>query len=176
MLDRPEADEDRGEWGAIGVNQELASYVLNPTEGRTLAIGPMLVTFKATGAETNGRFALVEVTIPPYFADIVPHLHQHTSKAIYLTEGMLAVTVEEETMVVRRGSFIMIPPQQAHRFWNPAATQATFLVYFAPAGAEEFFEALAQRLLVEEAELPGVVVKIWALGMSHDHFPAEVPV
>jgi quercetin dioxygenase-like cupin family protein len=174
MVDRPEVDKNQGDREESTAGDDPACYVYNPTEGPTFSIGHMLVTLKATGAQTGGRFGLVEVTIPPYFAEIVPHLHHSTSKAIYLTQGMLAVTLGEETMVLRQGSFIMVQPMQPHRFWNPAATQATFLVYFTPAGAEEFFEALAQSALVVEAELPGAVAKIWALGMSHDHHPADV--
>lgn len=151
--------------------QRQPSHVRNPLEGKTLALGSMLVTMKATGADTDGRFALVEVTIPPYFSDIWPHFHQETAEAIYLTQGMLAVTLGEETMVVRQGSFILVPPQQIHRVWNPAATQATFLSYFTPAGVEGFFEALAGMKLPENAPLPGAMAEIWALGANFDHYP-----
>ena len=171
MLEQPDAERVEAHLQKFARAQ--ASYVYDPREGKTLTIGTMLVTLKATGAETAGRFALLEVTVPPYFADIMTHLHHRTTKAIYLTQGMLAVTLGEETMVVRQGSFIMVPPQQIHRFWNPAATQATFLVYFAPAGAEEFFEALAASGLLEEAHRPDFVAQIWALGTRYDHFPAE---
>jgi quercetin dioxygenase-like cupin family protein len=131
----------------------------------------MQVTIKVTGAETEGRFALVEVTVPPYFADIWPHLHQETSEAIYLTQGMLAVTLGEETMVVRQGSFILVPPKQTHRFWNPAATAATFLAYFTPAGVEQFFEVLSRMEPLEDAQLPGALAELWELGMRYDHYP-----
>jgi quercetin dioxygenase-like cupin family protein len=114
----------------------------------------MQLTLKASGAETGGRFALVEVTIPPYFAGTWPHLHQQTTEAIYLTQGLLAVTLGEETMVVRQGSFILVQPHQVHRFWNPTANPTTFLAFFMPAGAEEFFEAMAGTKLagIELAE------------------------
>lgn len=132
------------------------SHVRNPQEGKTLTVGKLQVTVKATGAETNGCFGLVEITVPPYFADFWPHLHHTTSEAIYLTQGMLAVTLGEETMVVRQGSFIFVPPQQVHRIWNPAATAATFLTYFAPAGAEDFFEALVALELPVSSDRPSV--------------------
>jgi quercetin dioxygenase-like cupin family protein len=148
-----------------------SSHVRNPQEGKALAIGPLQVTIKATGAETGGRFALVEVTVPPYFADIWPHLHQETAEAIYLTQGMLAVTLGEETMVVRQGSFILVPPKQAHRFWNPAATPASFLAYYTPAGVEEFFELLSTLQLVEGTLLPGALADLSELGMRYDHHP-----
>jgi quercetin dioxygenase-like cupin family protein len=159
------------EWAGQEIDKEVASYVCNPQEGRNFSIGEMLVTIKASGIETEGRFSLIEVTVPPYFADILPHQHQQTTKAIYLTQGMLAVTLGEETMVVRQGSFIMVPPKQVHRFWNPAATQATFLVYFAPAGAEEFFEALSQSVVIEQGHLPSGLAEIWQMGRRYDHFP-----
>jgi quercetin dioxygenase-like cupin family protein len=147
------------------------SHVRNPHEGKMLAIGSMQVTIKATGAETEGRFALVEITVPPYSAGIWPHLHQNTAEAIYLTQGMLAVTLGEETMVVRQGSFVLVPPQQPHRFWNPAATAATFLAYFAPAGVEEFFEVLSTMEPLEETQLAGALAEVWALAMRFDHYP-----
>lgn len=161
MLDRIDGDIKRAQVG----------QVRNPQEGKTVTIGAMRVTIKAAGTETDGRFALLEVTVPPYFSEITLHLHQQTAEAIYLTQGMLALTLGEETMVVRQGSCILIPPQQIHRFWNPAATPATFLVYFTPAGAEEFFEALSATHLVDEPDSPSKLAEIWALGMTFDYFP-----
>lgn len=152
-------------------NKEQVSHVRNPREGKMFRIGEMDITIKATGAETDERFSMIEITIPPYFADILPHFHQETAEAIYLMQGMLAVTLGEETMVVRQGSFILVPPKQMHRFWNPAATQATFVVVFSPAGAEEFFEALSRLRLAQDGQQPGTLAEVWALGMGYDHFP-----
>jgi oxalate decarboxylase/phosphoglucose isomerase-like protein (cupin superfamily) len=75
----------------------------------------------------------------------------------------------EETMVVRQGSSILIPPGQVHRFWNPAATSATFLVYFTPAGAEAFFEVLSGREW-EESHSPAALAEVWAMGVNFDYF------
>ncbi len=161
MLDRIEGDKSRAQ----------VSQVRNPQEGKAVTIGTMRITLKATGAETDGRFALLEVTVPPYFSEIALHHHQQTSEAIYLTQGMLAVTLGEETMVVRQGSCILIPPHMVHRFWNPAASAATFLIYFTPAGAEQFFEALSGNDWGEKADSPAALAEIWAMGMTFDYFP-----
>jgi quercetin dioxygenase-like cupin family protein len=157
----------------MGINMGQTSHVRNPQEGKQLTLGAMQLTIKTTGAETGGRFALMEVTIPPYFADILPHLHRQTTEAIYLTQGMLAVTLGEETMVVRQGSFILVPPQQVHRFWNPAATAATFLAYFTPAGVEAYFEALSGSAWQAESRLPGELAHLVSLGMKYDCFAIE---
>lgn len=179
--DKEESDESDDRAGGTGqrdVGQgPIASppigYVRNPYEGTTFSIGAMLVTLKTTGDETAGRFALIEVTVPPYFADILPHLHQESSEAIYLTQGMLAVTLGDETMVVRQGSFILIPPQTVHRLWNPAATQATFLAYYSPAGVEGFFAALAELELPANPHQVGALAELWAIGRAFDHFAPD---
>lgn len=159
--------------GAMPIVPHPISYVRNPYEGTTFSIGAMLVTLKTTGDETEGRFALIEVTIPPYFADILPHFHRESSEAIYLTQGMLAVTLGDETMVVRQGSFILIPPHVVHRLWNPAATQATFLAYYSPAGVEGFFAALAELDLPAKPHQVGALAELWAMGRAFDHFAPE---
>jgi len=167
------------DWSGDGETKSVqSSHVRNPQEGKRVTTGTMQLTLKASGAETEGRFALVEVTVPPYFAGIWPHLHQRTTEAIYLTQGLLAVTLGEETMVVRQGSFILVQPHQVHRFWNPTANPTTFLAFFMPAGAEEFFEALAGTELsgmepVEEKRLPGDLAELLELGRKYDHFPAS---
>ena len=183
MSDRAEDDKEESDGGTNDVGQHAVgqvpmalqpiSYVRNPYEGTTFSIGAMLVTLKTTGDETAGRFALIEVTVPPYFADILPHLHQESAEAIYLTQGMLAVTLGDETMVVRQGSFILIPPHTVHRLWNPAATQATFLAYYSPAGVEGFFAALAELDLPANPHQVGALAELWAIGKAFDHFAPE---
>lgn len=161
--------QERPQGDVAGVEALRTGYVRNPLEGETFTIGPMLVTFKSTAQETAGRFSLIEVTIPPYFADILPHMHRSCTEALYLTQGMLAVTLGEETMVVRQGSYVMIPPQTVHRVWNPAATQATFLAYFSPAGVEYFFAELATRAWPTGEERTDALAALWAIGAKFDH-------
>lgn len=161
MLDGIGRDKvDRVQW----------SHVRNAQEGKKFTVGDLQLTLKATGAETEDRFALVEVTLPPYSTGIWPHYHQQATEAIYITQGLLAATLGEETMVLRQGSFILIYPHQVHRFWNPTANPTTFLAYFAPAGIEEFFEALSEMELAAHPQLPSKLADIVALGISHDHF------
>ena len=153
-------------------NTEQPSHVHNAHEGKLLNVGSLQLTIKATGGETDGRFTLVEITVPPYFSDAWPHFHQQTTESIYLLQGMLAVTLGEETMVVRQGAVIVVPPYQVHRFWNPTAIPATYLAFFTPAGSEEYFEALAEVGQTEATWPPSDLARLLNLGMAYDHFPA----
>jgi quercetin dioxygenase-like cupin family protein len=151
---------------------EQPSHVHNAHEGKILNVGSLQLTIKATGVETGGRFTLVEITVPPYFSDGWPHFHQQTTESIYLLQGMLAVTLGEETMVVRQGAVIVVSPQQVHRFWNPTAIPATYLAFFTPAGIEEYFEALSEVGQTEATWPPSDLARLLNLGMTYDHFPA----
>jgi quercetin dioxygenase-like cupin family protein len=150
------------------------SYVRNPQEGTALCIGTLHLTVKARGVETGGRFSLVEISLPPYCAASLLHLHRQTTEAIYLLQGMLAMTLGEETMVVRQGSSIVVAPHQVHRLWNPTAAPAIYLAYFTPAGVEEYFEALAELGLTETREMettesPFDLAKVVTLAAHYDY-------
>lgn len=163
------------DWAETENNNHQAGYVRNPLEGTLLTVGELLITIKASGKETKGAFSLLEFIVPPYFANSIAHLHRHTTEMIYLTQGMLAITLGEETMVVRQGSSILVPPAKTHRIWNPAATSATFLLYFAPAGVELFFEELAEMQLPLKSCGLKELITFWALGVNYDYFPGDLP-
>lgn len=150
------------------------SHVRNPQEGKKLTIGALQVTVKATGAETGGNFGLVEVTVPPYFADIWPHLHKESSEAIFITQGMLALTLGEGTDFCRApGELYLYPSPTGASHLESSSNRLPSWPTLRLPGAEEFFEALAGMALPLQSARPNVVADVWALGMSFDHFPAS---
>ena len=145
----------------------------NPSIGEVLTLGDIAVTIKVTGKETNGAFALVESTVPPHFAGPPAHLHRHTTKAFYMVSGVLAFTLAEETIMVRQGGLVMVPPGLLHKFWNPTATPATYLTYLSPAGFEEYFLELA-ALKAPGTSWPVIAPPmITALGQKYEIYPLD---
>lgn len=141
-------------------------------EGKIIEIGTVRLTFKATGEQTGGAYALIEVTIPPHFAGPLPHIHKQTTEAYFVLQGTLAFTLGEETIVVRQGGYVLVPPATVHTYWNPAATPATCLTLRTPAGFERYFEALAKLMENETSWPPADMSKVAALGMQFDQYPA----
>jgi len=127
--------------------------IRNPCEGQRLIIGDVVVTLKVTGAQTAGAFAIVESTVPPHFVGLAAQLHPHTTKTFYVVSGVLAFTLAEETVMVRQGGLVTVPPGLVHKCWNPTATPATYLTYLSPAGFEQYFVELA-ALMVDEGDWP----------------------
>ncbi len=117
--------------------------VIGTGDGSTISIAGVTVTMKVTGAETGGACTIFESNIHPHFVGYEPYGHVNATAIYYVTSGILAFTIGQETVMVRSGSFVMVPPGEIHKFWNPTATPATCLTYLCPAGFEHYLMALA---------------------------------
>jgi len=75
--------------------------------------------------------------------------HANEDGFIYVLSGRLGAQVDEVTVEVGPCGVVLIPRGVKHTFWNPTATEAVALEFFAPAGLERWFAELAE--LVKEA-------------------------
>jgi quercetin dioxygenase-like cupin family protein len=112
-------------------------YVLAPNEGPALWHLGSLVQFKATGAETDGQFWLLEGTArrgggPPL------HVHDNEDELFYVLEGELMVTLGDEQRVVGPGGVAYGPRSIPHTF-KIVSDEARWLSFTTPAGFERFF-------------------------------------
>lgn len=153
------------------VNHPYHYQIRNPCEGQRLILGDLIVTVKVTGEQTAGAFAIVEATAPPHFAGLSAHAHPHTTQTFYVVSGVLAFTLAEETVMVRQGGLVTVPPGLVHKFWNPTATPATYLTYFSPAGFEQYFVELAALMDKEGARPPSDISKVIALDKKYELLP-----
>jgi quercetin dioxygenase-like cupin family protein len=117
--------------------------ILGPGEGRTIA-GPVggPLTFKVTGAESDGSLTAFENEVPPGQG---PPLHTHDAEdeAWYVLEGSLRFRIGDEESNAPAGSFVFVPRGTPHAFRNDAEERARILVLFTPSGMESFFERFA---------------------------------
>jgi quercetin dioxygenase-like cupin family protein len=98
-----------------------------------------LVTFKATGKNTEGEFALLDVVGLPGSGP-PPHIHHSVGEVYCLLEGELEVLDGERTFMAKAGSVFYIPKGTLHAWRNPTAKSARTLLFIVPAGFEGFFE------------------------------------
>lgn len=146
--------------------------IRNPCEGQVLTFGDVSVTLKVMGSQTNGAFAIFESTVPPHFAGPPAHHHPHATATFYIVSGVLAFTLAEETIMMRQGGLVTVPPGLLHKFWNPTATPATYLTYLSPAGFEQYFVELA-ALSATEASWPARDWReVTALGIKYELYPS----
>ena len=105
-------------------------------------LGVTLATIKATGKETDGRYALVEV-LEPEGAEAPLHVHHNEDEAFWVLEGELTFEVGEETIKASPGSFLFGPKDVPHRY-TVESGPARMLFLLSPAGFEEFIYASSE--------------------------------
>jgi quercetin dioxygenase-like cupin family protein len=115
----------------------VLSYHFGPEEGRALWHAGRLLTFKASAADTAGRFWLMELLASS--GSVAPlHSHAHEDLAAYVLDGALTCVVGEHTFRASPGTFVYVPRSVVHTF-TVETPSARLLVLGTPAGAENFF-------------------------------------
>ena len=127
------------------------SLALPAGEGRKIALGPNLLTFKAVGADTGGAYAAIELTTEPGTGSSL-HTHYNEDEAFFVLQGTLTIYLGERVVTATPGSFILIPKGLTHAFVNRGAETARSLIIVSPAGLEGFFETLAGPATPQDAE------------------------
>ena len=120
-------------------------------EGRHYGARGSEMWFKATSADTQGRFSLMERTLPP--GGVMPPAHRHTGndEAYFVLSGVVEFRVTGEVFEGARGSFVLVPAGESHTFGNTSDEPARLLVLHSP-GLDDYFRDL--ELLWGSAEPP----------------------
>lgn len=129
-----------------------AAASIQPTESIGFCRGPQsldhsvwyngsLMTFLATGEDTQGKFALIEVfgrkdNVPP------PHIHHREDEVFYALEGEMTVLVGDRTIKAVPGTMVFLPRNVQHSF-TVESLQGRMLILLAPAGLEGWFKELS---------------------------------
>lgn len=94
-------------------------------------------TILLTGADTAGRFCLIDMHIPPGGG---PPPHRHDFEETFtVLEGELETTCRGDKVLVRAGETVNIPANAPHQFRNSSSQPVRMLCICSPAGQEEFF-------------------------------------
>lgn len=113
-----------------------------PGAGEQILFKVGLMTFKASSADTDGQFALIETVLPP---DASVELHSHIeAEWWYVLEGAFSFTLgnAHEKHFAERGSFVCAPPHVLHAYSNVGRTAGRLLGMLLPGGdggLETFF-------------------------------------
>ena len=95
-------------------------------------------TITVSGDETNGRFCVIDMHIPPGGGP-APHRHDFEETFILL-EGEIEATFRGKKSLVRAGDTINIPANAPHQFRNSSSKAVRLLCICSPAGQERFFQ------------------------------------
>jgi mannose-6-phosphate isomerase-like protein (cupin superfamily) len=101
------------------------------------------VSWKVSGSETDGRFAICEAVVSPGAGPIL-HLHHNQNEWWYVLEGVFAFQVGSEHFQAQPGASVFGPRGVPHAFRCLSDLPGKMLLSFDPAGQiEEFFVEIA---------------------------------
>jgi quercetin dioxygenase-like cupin family protein len=94
-------------------------------------------TITVTGEDTNGRFCVIDMHIPPGGGP-PPHRHDF-EETFVLLEGEMEATFRGKKSTVHTGDTLNIPANAPHQFHNASTGPVRMLCICSPAGQEKFF-------------------------------------
>ncbi|HEX8275809.1 MAG TPA: cupin domain-containing protein [Longimicrobiaceae bacterium] len=132
-----------------------ALAVLRPADDpglRHVAVAGGVYTVLLTGADTAGRFCLVEMRVPPGGG---PPPHRHDFEETFrVLEGQVEFSFRGEQVVARTGETVNVPANAPHSFRNASGAPARLLCICSPAGQEELFLAVGVPVAGATAPAP----------------------
>jgi quercetin dioxygenase-like cupin family protein len=124
--------------------------------------------FKATASSTEGRFSLMERTLPQGGRMPPAHSHVGNDEAYFVLDGMVEFRVAGQVFEGAKGAFVLVQAGESHTFGNTSDRPARLLVLHAPA-LDGYFEELEQ--LWASAEPPDRGTELELMG-KHGMDPA----
>jgi quercetin dioxygenase-like cupin family protein len=105
---------------------------------QVVKVGQMEIRYLVDGAQKGG-LGLFEMKIPAAAHVPPPHSHSNNEECIYVLEGVLRYSVDDETRDLKPGEWMSTPRGSVHQFSNPGTETARALVMLTPDIGEQFF-------------------------------------
>lgn len=121
----------------MSLPQTTSGYAVGPGEGEPLWFNGGLGVLKATGEQTDGRFAAIELLAPSGFASPL-HIHRDEDEFFLVLSGEVRIRHGDTVIEAVAGSLAYGPRGIPHAFRVDSA-EARLLLFFGPAGVEGFF-------------------------------------
>ena len=130
------------------------------------------MTVKASGAETGGSLAQVEMNDPRGAATPL-HVHHNEDETFYVIEGEVTMLVDGEGIDLSAGDYAFAARGEAHAY-IVTSERARMLVTFTPAGLEELFVELGVPVVGSEPPAEEVFPPIGEIARRFGAYGCEI--
>jgi quercetin dioxygenase-like cupin family protein len=101
------------------------------TQPDVINVGQLEIRYLIDGAAHAG-LGVFELTVPAGSNVPPPHSHTHNEECVYVLEGTLRYSVDNDTRDLRPGDWMRTPRGSVHGFSNPHDGRARALIVLTP--------------------------------------------
>jgi mannose-6-phosphate isomerase-like protein (cupin superfamily) len=136
------------------LSRSLTVASVDAPDARAVAVAGGAYTVLLTGAQTGGRYSLIDMLVPPSGG---PPLHRHDFDEMFVVlDGDIELTFRGETKQAGKGAVVNVPANAPHKFRNVSERPAHLLCLCAPPGQEDFFLAVGDPLASRDSPPPAL--------------------
>jgi quercetin dioxygenase-like cupin family protein len=105
-------------------------------------IGQLEIRYLVDGSHKNG-LGVFELKVPPGSMVPPPHSHTNNEECVYVLEGTLRYSVDQETRDLKPGEWMSTPRGSVHQFSNAGSETARALIILTPDIGMQYFRDVA---------------------------------
>lgn len=120
--------------GPIAISGDLGAW---------FDFGGLGVRWKIDGADTGGRFSIVQHPIAARALAAPLHRHNREDEYSFVLSGTLGALLGDEVVRAGPGSWVFKPRDQWHTFWADGDEPCEIIEVISPGGFEDFFREVA---------------------------------
>lgn len=135
---------------------------MQPQAQPDIAIGGLTIRYLVDGTVSSTASGMFELTIAP--GARVPPAHSHTNneEIVYVIEGKLRYSVDDETRDLGPGERMHTPRGSVHAFSNPHGAVARALIVLTPDIGAQYFRDVAAAVAAPGGPNPAKMAEVMA--------------
>lgn len=103
-----------------------------------IMVGQMSIRYLIDGT-AGGGMGVFELRVPPNSNVPPPHSHTANEECVFVLEGVLRYSVDDNTRDLRPGDWMYTPRGSVHQFSNPHGEAARALIMLTPDIGAQYF-------------------------------------
>ncbi len=120
-------------------------YGASSESAELIAVGQLQIRYLRDGA-AKGQVGAFEMIVPPGSNVPPPHSHAHNEEYLYVLEGKIRYSVDDEVRDLRAGESAFTPKGAVHGFSNPFPERCRALVVMSPDIGAQYFRDIVSVL------------------------------
>ncbi|HEY7580631.1 MAG TPA: cupin domain-containing protein [Acetobacteraceae bacterium] len=135
---------------------------MQPQEQPVLNFGKLQIRYLIDGTVSGAGMGMFELTVEPGARVPPAHSHSRNEEIVYVLEGMLRYTVDNETRDLKPGERMYTPRGSIHAFSNPHDAIARALIILTPDIGAQYFRDIAEAVGAPGGPNPAKMAEVMA--------------